>query len=469
MLTLSHSSSLISLKLVILPIHSGAWETLSRESVKVYLKTLDESKYCNINAEQCISIFQFSWTVPFVLGCLLFLVIVIVSFIVDRGNRRSFVNKKIIMALTEQRERSLQQQKEEQENLLYTIFPKVIAKDLIKQTQGVGGKKNLDVTKALSSVEAIGRTVARIHPNVTILFTDIVGFTSMSQSCLPYEVMHFLHSLFTAFDDLIDMDSHLWKVETIGDAFMVASGLQMGSGDASEDEEEGEALTVELISPHSTTGSTLIEGDSTQQHAENNGEVARSVSFTFPTGDIEDGLSSSTNTSASEGIATSSHSYSSQTTSVGYKRSLSRAGTFVIQRTENSRPSTEDIGGYSAHAAIAFGKAALDECYGHAMPNGAPTKIRVGVHSGLVCSGVVGRRMPRFCLYGDTVNTASRMESTCTAGRLQISEDTYALVKNQGDFEWEARRGVNIKGKGNLKTFLLVEEPSGGRNNSIES
>ena len=66
-----------------------------------------------------------------------------------------------------------------------------------------------------------------MHHQVTILFTDIVGFTAMSEQCPPYEVMHFLHLLFTEFDDLIEMDSELWKVETIGDAFMVASGLNV--------------------------------------------------------------------------------------------------------------------------------------------------------------------------------------------------------------------------------------------------
>ena len=64
------------------------------------------------------------------------------------------------------------------------------------------------------------------HPQVTILFTDIVGFTAMSRVSLPYEVMEFLHKLFVRFDELVDRDSLLWKVETIGDAFMVASGLE---------------------------------------------------------------------------------------------------------------------------------------------------------------------------------------------------------------------------------------------------
>ena len=153
--------------------------------------------------------------------------------IVDITNRQSFISKKIIEALTRQREQQLLQQKEEHENLIHSIFPPAVAKNLIRRQT----RQTLKVSQSRRDFglghKSLGRSVAQMHHEVTILFTDIVGFTAMSQTVPPQQVMEFLHELFVRFDELVDRDSLLWKVETVGDAFMVAGGLDV-STDGSE-------------------------------------------------------------------------------------------------------------------------------------------------------------------------------------------------------------------------------------------
>ncbi|XP_010903276.1 retinal guanylyl cyclase 2 isoform X3 [Esox lucius] len=181
--------------------------------------------------------------------------------------------------------------------------------------------------------------------SVTLYFSDIVGFTTISAHSEPIEVVDLLNDLYTLFDAIIG-NHDVYKVETIGDAYMVASGLPVANGN---------------------------------RHAAEIANMALDI--------------------------------------------LSAVGTFKMRH----------------------------------MPE-VPVRIRIGLHSGPCVAGVVGLTMPRYCLFGDTVTTASRMESTGSPYRIHVHNSTVKiLLELKAGYKVQLRGRTDLKGKGGTEqTFWLV-------------
>jgi adenylate cyclase len=82
-------------------------------------------------------------------------------------------------------------------------------------------------------------------------------------------------------------------------------------------------------------------------------------------------------------------------------------------------------------------------------------QMRVGIHTGPVVAGIVGVKKFQYDIWGDTVNTAARMESNGNVEKVNISQDTYELLKGDPSFTFEHRGKIEAKGKGEVDMYFV--------------
>lgn len=137
-----------------------------------------------------------------------------------------------------------------------------------------------------------------------------------------------------------------------------------------------------------------------------------------------------------------------------YMAAAGLSGTPGQENNQDQEKLNAQIGIMVEFAIALIGK--LDGINRHSFNN---FRLRVGINHGPVIAGVIGARKPQYDIWGNTVNVASRMESTGELGKIQVTEETSSVLHDLG-YSCECRGLINVKGKGELKTFFVCTDMS---------
>uniref|UniRef100_A0AC34RM09 Guanylate cyclase domain-containing protein n=1 Tax=Panagrolaimus sp. JU765 TaxID=591449 RepID=A0AC34RM09_9BILA len=300
----------------------------------------------------------------------------------------------------------------------------------------------------------LGRSVPpKTFKHASVMFSDIVGFTTICSAFTPLEVVTMLNAIYTGFDGVIN-NHEAYKVETIGDAYMVVSGIPQENGirhlmHLSDVALEIMAFLANYVIPNKTQKIRIRLGLHT-------GPVAAGVvGLTAPRyclfGDTVNMASRMESTGVPEMIQIS-EAFRTNLNEHYPEFSTQLRGPMDIKASLNK----------AIELYCLFPGFTDQYVSNYVIPNKTQKiRIRLGLHTGPVAAGVVGLTAPRYCLFGDTVNMASRMESTGVPEMIQISEAFRTnLNEHYPEFSTQLRGPMDIKGKGECNTYFLE-----GKNN----
>ena len=234
-----------------------------------------------------------------------------------------------------------------------------------------------------------------IHPNeqgVSVLFCQICEFHSLVKKLTPQELVLTLNRIFTKWDEFASI-YNVFKVETINEIYLVAGGLPYPY------------MNDEERSKFSHTTRMIAFANALMYHLTDILEVTVT--------NIDELKNESNNSSPK----------------------INKNGT----RFDRSQTLPHSFSTFRKKVNTKIEK----------------LQIRIGLNIGPVVAGVIGKKLPRYRLFGDTMNVGSRMESTCQIGKIQMTQEFYLNLEDIFHQYCQKRENVYVKGKGNMTTYYL--------------